>query len=210
MLSFKHPNRQRPVFLARRACRMLSSRIEPLESRVHLSTTAIMVNQFTRLRDGDRFFYLNENLNSEEISILNQGNTLAKVIEANTNITNLQSNVFLFKASISGTVSTASNMPGGRSGQMGLAGLMVELEDASGDVLATALTNSQGQYLFNQLSGPAANPTIPSGVSGTGTYKVVLVLPSEATQLSPAPAAITITSGDTNVANVNFNVELAS
>lgn len=171
---------------------------------------AIIVNQFTRLRDGDRFFYLNENLNSEEMSILNQGNTLAKVIEANTNITNLQSNVFLFKASISGTVSTASNMPGGRSGQMGLAGLTVELEDASGDVLATTLTNSQGQYLFNQLSGPAADLAIPSGVSGTGTYKVVLVLPPGATQLSPPASAITISRGDTNVANVNFNVELAS
>ena len=144
------------------------------------------------------------------MSILKQGNTLAKVIEANTHITNLQSNVFLFKASISGTVSTPSNMPGGRSGQMGLAGLVVELEDASGDVLATTLTNSQGQYLFNQLSGPAADPANPSGVSGTGMYKVVLVLPSGATQLSSTPAAITITSGDTNVANVNFNVELAS
>jgi hypothetical protein len=171
---------------------------------------AIIVNQFTRLRDGDRFFYLNENLNSEELSILNQGNTLAKVIEANTNITNLQSNVFLFKASISGSVMTGSNMPMGRGGQMGLAGLTVELEDASGDVLATTLTNSQGQYLFNQLSGPAADPAIASGVSGTGTYKVVLVLPSGATQLSPTPPAITISRGDANVANVNFEVELAS
>ena len=39
MLSFKHPNRQRSVVRARRACHVLSSRIEPLESRVHLSTT---------------------------------------------------------------------------------------------------------------------------------------------------------------------------
>ena len=66
--------------------------------------TRILVDQFTRLRDGDRFFYLNESFNPDELNILQQGDTLAKVIEANTNITNLQSDVFLFKASISGTV----------------------------------------------------------------------------------------------------------
>ncbi len=67
-----------------------------------------MVNQFTRLRDGDRFFYLNEQFSPSEEAILQQGNTLAKVIEANTGITNLQSDVFMFQASISGTVSLAS------------------------------------------------------------------------------------------------------
>ena len=50
--------------------------------------TKILVNQFTRLRSGDRFFYLNESWNQDELNILQQGNTLAKVIEANTNITN--------------------------------------------------------------------------------------------------------------------------
>ena len=54
----------------------------------------------TRLRDGDKFFYGNETFNKDELNIMQQGNTLAKVIEANTNITNLQSDVFLFKASI--------------------------------------------------------------------------------------------------------------
>ena len=66
--------------------------------------TRILVDQFTRLRAGDRFFYLNESFNREELNILGQGNTLAKVIEANTHVTNLQSDVFVFKASISGTV----------------------------------------------------------------------------------------------------------
>jgi peroxidase len=49
----------------------------------------IMVNQFTRLRDGDRTFYLDEQFSPSEEAILQQGNTLAKVIEANTGITNL-------------------------------------------------------------------------------------------------------------------------
>ena len=105
----------------------------------------IMVDQFTRLRDGDRFFYLNEQFSPSEEAILQQGNTLAKVIEANTGITNLQSDVFIFKASISGTVSLA---PGGShhgSVQQGMAGITVQLEDTRGDVLATTTTNNQGQ-----------------------------------------------------------------
>jgi hypothetical protein len=39
------------------------------------------------------------------MAILHQGNTLAKVIEANTDVTNLQSNVFKFQSLIGGQVS---------------------------------------------------------------------------------------------------------
>ena len=169
--------------------------------------TRILVDQFTRLRDGDRFFYLNESFTPDEQRILQQGNTLAKVIEANTNITNLQSDVFLFKASISGTVSSANN-GGGRNNfrTQGHAGITVQLLNDSGDVVATTVTDSQGRYSFNQLSGPAANPTDGSGVSATGTYTVRLVLPSGFTQTSPNPAAIDITRGGVNVSGVNFTV----
>ena len=99
---------------------------------------AIMVNQFSRLRDGDRFFYLNENLNPEEMKILNQGNTLAKVIEGNTDITNLQSDVMLFTASVSGTVFSYANRNGG------LPGITVELKDSDGDIVATTRADPQG------------------------------------------------------------------
>ena len=68
-----------------------------------------------------------------------------------------------------------------------MAGVTVELEDTSGDVLATTVTNSQGQYTFNQLSGPAANPENSSGVSGTGLYNVVLAPPASMHQVSPNP-----------------------
>jgi hypothetical protein len=55
--------------------------------------TKILVNQFTRLSVGDRFFYLNEQWSPEELKLLQQGDTLAKVIEANTGVTNLQGDV---------------------------------------------------------------------------------------------------------------------
>jgi peroxidase len=163
---------------------------------------AIMVNQFTRLRDGDRFFYLNESFTPAEQAILNQGNTLAKVIEANTDITNLQSNVFIFQASISGTVGL--NL--GPVHNLGVPGITVELQDTSGDVLATTTTNSRGQYSFNQLSGPAANPVNTPGVSGTGTYDIVLVLPSWLDQTNSNPSPVLISRGGINVTGVNFNI----
>jgi hypothetical protein len=168
----------------------------------------IMVDQFQSLRDGDRYFYLNESWNSDELKFLNQGNTLAKVIEANTNITNLQGDVFVFQASISGTVYL--NLNGAYvknpSGSQGLEGFTVLLENADGNVVATTTTNGKGQYTFNQLSGPAADPTQDSGVSGTGSYQVVLVVPPWFRQTTPNPGAVQITRGGMNVSGVNFGV----
>ncbi len=164
----------------------------------------IMVDQFTSLRDGDRFFYLNEQFNPGEQAIFQQGNTLAKVIEANTGITNLQSDVFLFKASISGTVSLYPGWFPRGFGQQDLAGITVELEDTSGDVLATTVTNIQGQYSFNQLSGPAANSENSSGISGTGDYNIVVILPAGSTQATLTSRTISISRGGQRISNVNF------
>jgi hypothetical protein len=168
---------------------------------------AIMVNQFTRLRDGDRYFYQNEQWNPEELKLLQQGNTLAKVIEANTDITNLQSDVFLFKASISGTVLSAHTRSVARASthkgalarslpSKGLAGVTVQLEDDSGNVVATTVTDSKGHYSFDQLNG----------IRGTGNYNVRIVVPSGDTQTSANPPSILISRGDSNLSQVNFVV----
>jgi hypothetical protein len=163
---------------------------------------AIMVNQFTRLRDGDRFFYLNENFNAEENRILSQGSSLAKVIENNTNVTGLQANVFLFSASIGGSVLLPPGAPKPPPGQPGpFANLTVHLEDSDGDILATTQTDAHGNYLFNQLSGPSSDSTIASGVSAVGDYKIVLELPNGSSTTS---ANIDIATGDTNVNNIDF------
>jgi hypothetical protein len=160
-------------------------------------TKAVLVNQFTRLRDGDRFFYLNQRWNPEELSILGQGNTLTKVIEHNTGLTNLQTNVFFFKASISGTVSYGVSAAGHRGWSVqGLAGATVQLEDDSGNVIATTVTDARGRYRFDNFNG----------VSGTGSYTVVLVVPSGYVQTSANPPAVKITRGDDFVTGVNFTV----
>src|SRR5207302_8218847 len=103
-------------------------------------TRAVLVDQFTRLRDGDRFFYLNERFSPGELKML-RGTSLSKVIERNTGITNLQDNVFYFKASISGTVSYGLGRDGHRSpSERGLPRLAVQLQDDSGKVIAATVT----------------------------------------------------------------------
>jgi hypothetical protein len=162
--------------------------------------TRIIADQFNRLRAGDRFFYLNETINQDELNILQQGNTLAKVIEANTSVTNLQSDVFLFTASISGSVVSPQRSFGSRGFfTQGLAGITVQLEDASGNVLATTMTDGGGHYRFDQLNG----------VSAVGSYQVRLALPSDLTQLSADSTAIQIARGGVNISGVNFEIAAA-
>src|SRR5260370_17440016 len=98
---------------------------------------AILVKQFTALRDGDRFFFLNESFNLQEMSLVIQAPTLAKVIESNTAITNLQSHVFFMKEEISGVVFNDLNQNGIRDfGEPGLPGFTLNLIHDSGTSVA--------------------------------------------------------------------------
>jgi hypothetical protein len=162
--------------------------------------TRIIAEQFNRLRAGDRFFYLNETWNQGELNLFRQGDTLAKIIEANTNVTNLQGDVFVFRASISGTVASGG-AGAGRHGSAGtgLAGVTVQLQDGDGNVLATTVTDRQGHYRFNQLSG----------VSGTGSYTVRVLPPAGFTQVSTDPGPVLISRGDIDVTGVDFRLEPA-
>ena len=166
---------------------------------------AIMVDQFERLRDGDRFFYLNQNLTTEELSLFQKGNTLAEVIMANTEITNLQANVMVFRAQISGTVSVQSTTSTGTR-ISGASGVTVQLRNEEADVVATTRTDGRGQYSFNQLSGPAASPTITPGLSSTGIYTVSVIAPRGTKQVSLSPGEILISRGDTRLNGVNFTL----
>jgi hypothetical protein len=170
--------------------------------------TTILANQFSRLENGDRFFYRNESWTSAELSMLQQGNTLAKVIESNTSVTNLQADVFKFTASISGTVFSDPSGAALAPGAVGVAGVTVQLQDTSGDVLATTTTNQNGNYSFNQQSGPSANPEIASGVSATGDYVIVLVPPAGVTVTTPTPGPIHISRGGLDIDDVNFGLDI--
>src|SRR5262245_24932132 len=64
---------------------------------------AVLIDQFTRVRNGDRFWYQNQTISLPPGEPPLGSTTLAAVIARNTEITNLQPNVFFFRPTISGT-----------------------------------------------------------------------------------------------------------
>lgn len=170
---------------------------------------AVIAQQFQTLRDGDRYFYAN----ADSPALINQlsNTTLAQIIERNTPLTNLQSDVFLFHASISGTVTNGMfqvgpspfgfGSPGGFGGlggfgggqnNAGVAGLTVNLIDSDGDIVATTTTNARGQYSFD--------------VTGTGLFQVQLV-PANAKQ-TVTSRSVDITRGDLFFGGIDFQLRL--
>jgi hypothetical protein len=104
---------------------------------------ALLATQFEALRDGDRYFYAN----ADSQSLVNQLNntTLTQILERNTNLTNLQDNVFYFT---SGTISgTVDNVLGNA-----LAGVAIQLVNSDGHVVQTAVTAKDGSYQFTNLT----------------------------------------------------------
>jgi hypothetical protein len=156
---------------------------------------AIIVNQFARLRDGDRLFFQAQQWNPEEQNIINQNNSLAKVISANTTINNLQPNVFVFTAGIAGTVFVDGNRNGQRDpGDPGQPNITVRLIDPTDNsVVATSTTDAQGNYRF-------------AGVNGltTGQFLVQETPPPGWTRSTPLPGTQVVSRGDVNLAGVNF------
>jgi hypothetical protein len=117
---------------------------------------AILVDQFTRLRTGDRFFYLNESFTAEEQAILNQRNTLGKIIIANTTVTNLQSDVFRSLATEDGKNSVYYATRNGRA-------------EVTGSQTGTTLSPGLYQALVTALANPN-QPGYTVLVDGHGNY----------------------------------------
>lgn len=140
----------------------------------------IIQDQFMRLRDGDRFWY-ERAFRGQELRQL-QNTTLANVLLANTEITNLQRNVFQFKAEASGRVVLDANTDGRLLNERGLEGITVELRDASGTLVTTTRTDRSGNYRFDSLD--------------IGSYKVRVVVPSGMRLTTAASANFSVTRGD--------------
>jgi hypothetical protein len=160
--------------------------------------SAIVLDQFRRLMLGDRYFFLNESFNPEELSLLAQGNSLAKILKNNTEITNLQSNVFFFKEKIAGTVFNDADQDGfpRTFGEAGVPGITVELLDGNGNILNSITTDSHGRYQFTDLTG----------IPGTGDFSVAIVLQAGFSSTTPTSVPISITRGGQDFEGVNFGV----
>jgi peroxidase len=149
-------------------------------SSVGATFQAIIVDQFERLRDGDRYWYQNQ-FSGKELARL-QRTSLSDIIERNTDLTSIQQNAFFFKAGISGTVNTASTRSTGRSrSPQPVANAQVQLINTDdGSVAATTTTNGQGRYTFGVADGLR-----------TGVYKVSIAKPDGTTIVFSRDIAIT-------------------
>jgi hypothetical protein len=78
----------------------------------------------------------------------------------------------------------------------GVAGLTVNLNDATGTVVATTVTDKNGNYSF----------TDQAGIPGTGRFNVSIVLPAGFTNVTAASIPIAITRGDLDFDKVNFGI----
>ncbi|MFM7137982.1 MAG: peroxidase family protein [Planctomycetota bacterium] len=112
--------------------------------------TRIIVDQFMRLRDGDRYWYQNVLPPAMVRSI--QATTLADVIRRNTGLKNLQSDVFMFRTSVGGVVFGDRNGDGVRQSiEPGLAAAVVTLVDSAGATVARTRTDARGAFVFDHL-----------------------------------------------------------
>ncbi len=151
----------------------------------------ILIDQFQRLRDGDRFWY-QDNLSGRELAQV-QNTSLADIIRLNTQTTNLQDNVFFFHATITGRVTMNAPSPNGMPTSQPLAGIVVQLQDAGGNVVASTKTAQDGSYSFNQLD--------------LGTYRVQILLPN-GQQPTVLAKVIELTRGLNQPARLDFAIGL--
>lgn len=111
----------------------------------------IIADQFERLRDGDRLWYQNVFSGGELRQI--ERTTLSEIIQRNTNVSNLQDDVFHFRAQVQGVVFADANADSAQNRrEPGVAGVTVELLDDTGAVLDTTTTDRNGRYRFNSFA----------------------------------------------------------
>ena len=129
--------------------------------------TRILVDQFSRLRDGDRYWYQNA-LPPNAVRDV-QHTSLVDIIRRNTQLTNLQPDVFFFRTSIGGNVFADGNRDGVRQlREGGVAGTTVTLVTAAGATVATTRTDARGDYSFRRID--------------LGSFRVVVTPPTGAGQ----------------------------
>jgi len=110
----------------------------------------ILVDEFTRVRDGDRFWY-QADLTGPDLNFVNNTH-LSDVIARNSEIDNLQPNAFMFDVRLTGRAFDDANRNGRLdSFEHGIAGQTVSLLDADGNTLASVKTGADGGYVFRGL-----------------------------------------------------------
>lgn len=136
----------------------------------------IIADQFTRLRDGDRYFYQNVFKRAELRDL--QKTTLSTILKRNTNLQNLQDNVFVFRTSIDGQVFGDANRNGVLNrGEQPLGGRTVTLLDDSGAIFAQTVTELDGRFHFEgmPLGTYSIREELPPGTKSTTPPKRIVI-----------------------------------
>ncbi|MFO0976044.1 MAG: peroxidase family protein [Planctomycetaceae bacterium] len=144
---------------------------------------AIILEQFGRLRAGDRYWYQNQ-FKGTQLNELSR-TTLTDIIRRNTQLTSIQKNAFFFKAGVSGTVLVDGN----RNGKVDRADRpaanakvqLILVDD--GSVVHEEQTDAQGNFNFDV-----------SEDLRTGIYRVQVVS-ADGTVLAKS-GDVSITGGD--------------
>ncbi|MCC9631442.1 peroxidase [Blastopirellula sp. JC732] len=156
------------------------------------TTQAILVDQFTRLRDGDRFWY--ENIFSPQDVDRIEHTTLSDIIQRNTVIDNLQANVFFMSATVTGTVFAPDGQQGGRQDRpQGQPGVTIQLLNDDGEVVAETITDRRGNYRFDDFLE-------------TGDYQVAALLLTPTGPVTQTQDVL-ISVGGQIVRNVDFGLQ---
>ena len=156
------------------------------------TTQAILVDQFERIRNGDRFWYQNI-FQGESLRQL-ESTSLADVIQRNSNVRNLQKNVFFMRAEIRGQVFADNNASTIRDrNEQGLAGITVQLLNDQGEVIDTVVTNRNGRYTFDSIHE-------------TGDYQVRVLLKNRLQPTTSLTRDVLISRGDRTAGNINFGL----
>lgn len=156
----------------------------------------IVADQFERLRDGDRFWY--ENIFSgRELNQL-RNTKLSDIIQRNTTITNLQDDVFYFRAQIRGSVFMTSSASGhnGNHRASGVANVTLELLNDAGEVIETTVIDNRGQYKF-------------SSIAEAGEYLVRVIAKDGTTIASAETLTVSVSRGDLRLSNLDFRLSTA-
>ena len=145
----------------------------------------IIVDQFERLRDGDRFWYQNQ-FSGRQLAQL-QKTSLSDVIERNTDLTSIQKNAFFFRSEVAGVITADLNRnKKSERNEPPVAKITVQLINrADGAVVATTTTDRNGHYRFGVQNGLRA-----------GVYQV-RALKADGTVVTTS-RKISITAGDDN------------
>ena len=141
----------------------------------------IMEVQFAALRDGDRFFYLNDPLlTEEEVNMINS-TTFRDIIMYNTDITLMQDNVFLTTA----FDAVCENMTLDVTGGVLVQGTWDPLYDTQvnqfigEENVSNIITNNLGIYNFPELSACESNVLVPersdSWINGLTVQDIVII-----------------------------------